>query len=168
VELSETSDILKVATEKSLVILDELGRGTSTFDGMAIASAVLSHLVREVNTKSLFITHYPLLAAELEKEYPDELSNSHMGFIEDERPDGTSEISFLYKLAPGMAKASYGIECARLAGMPEDVLLSAQHRSAQMRDAVNEKTSLSRLRGHIRVIRRCVQNGEEADLKKLL
>ncbi|KZT60361.1 hypothetical protein CALCODRAFT_114887 [Calocera cornea HHB12733] len=169
VELSETSDILKTASPRSLVILDELGRGTSTFDGMAIASAVLTYLVQDVRAKTLFITHYPLLAAELEKQFPTDIANNHMGFIEEEKLDGTTEINFLYKLTDGMAHGSYGIECARLAGMPETVLESAATRSAEMRKVVEQRTEMSRLRKEIELIKECLKTGsDEAPVAALM
>ncbi|KZO95721.1 DNA mismatch repair protein MSH3 [Calocera viscosa TUFC12733] len=169
VELSETSDILKTASPRSLIILDELGRGTSTFDGMAIASAVLTYLVQDINAKTLFITHYPLLAAELEKQFPTEIANNHMGFIEEEKLDGTTEINFLYKLTAGMARGSYGIECARLAGMPESVLDSAMTRSGEMRKLVEQRTEISKLRKELHLIERCLKTGsDDASLKVLM
>jgi DNA mismatch repair protein MSH3 len=81
VELQETSDILKVATSRSLVILDELGRGTSTLDGVAIAYAVLKHVVSNIGAITLFVTHYPSLS-EVAKEFPEGMiRNYHMGFM---------------------------------------------------------------------------------------
>ena len=121
VEMSETSEILAVATKNSLVILDELGRGTSTFDGvrpslrgisdsakrstqMAIADAVLRHLMEQKHCKTLFITHYPMVASELEKTYPDELQNLHMKYEATEtRLDGSRAITFLFQLTSGFA-----------------------------------------------------------------
>ncbi|KAF8309367.1 hypothetical protein DL93DRAFT_2100103 [Clavulina sp. PMI_390] len=138
VEISETSDILKSATPNSLVILDELGRGTSTFDGMSIANAVMRHLVEEIKCKTLFITHYPLVATEIARAY-DDVSNGHMGFIEDSRPDGSRVINFLYRLAPGMARNSYGIECAMLAGIPDFILTKARNKSNAMEAMVDER-----------------------------
>lgn len=81
VELQETSDILKMATERSLVILDELGRGTSTLDGVAIAYAVLKHVVKNIRAVTLFVTHYPSLA-DVAREFPlGTVRNFHMGFM---------------------------------------------------------------------------------------
>ncbi|KAG9018923.1 Mismatch repair protein msh3 [Tulasnella sp. 427] len=109
VELQETSDIMRQATSRSLIILDELGRGTSTHDGQAIASAVLEYLQTIKRPKILFITHYPLLAAEFAEEFED-VANLHMAHgLGAKRPDGTSAVNFLYRLAPGMAGGSYGI-----------------------------------------------------------
>ena len=81
VELSETSDIIKQATSRSLIILDELGRGTSTHDGVAIAFAVLNHAISEIKAMTLFVTHYPILSqfADL---YPKVVVNAHMKFEE--------------------------------------------------------------------------------------
>lgn len=81
VELSETSDILKQATNRSLVILDELGRGTSTHDGVAIANAVLDYAITELKSMCLFVTHYPLLA-QFGERYPENAVNAHMRFEE--------------------------------------------------------------------------------------
>ncbi|KAF7968562.1 hypothetical protein HWV62_30099 [Athelia sp. TMB] len=86
---------------------------------MAVASAVLEHLLDVTKCKTLFITHYPLVATELEKKYPQALENLHMAYTEDVRVDGTREITFLYQLTKGLAKESFGVECARLAGLPE-------------------------------------------------
>ncbi|GFZ42602.1 MutS protein homolog 3 [Saitozyma sp. JCM 24511] len=128
VELSETSDILRTLTPRTLVILDELGRGTSTYDGVAIAYATLSH-VAGVGCNTLFVTHYPMVAEELAKERPTQISNWHMSFSEMKLPDGSAEITFLYKLTPGLAEASFGVWCARLAGLPKTVLENAQLRA---------------------------------------
>ena len=81
VELNETSDILKQATNRSLVILDELGRGTSTHDGVAIANAVLDYVITQLKSMCLFVTHYPLLA-QFGERYPENAMNAHMKFEE--------------------------------------------------------------------------------------
>lgn len=163
VEMSETSEILQTATSKSLVILDELGRGTSTVDGvgfkfqllsclfahptlekMAVASAVLQHLLQTVKCKTLFITHYPLVATDLEKRFPKDVQNLHMGYTEDLRIDGTREITFLYRLTRGIAKESFGVECARLAGLPEHILSTATQRSELMRSIVEQRSKVNK------------------------
>ncbi|KAI0031692.1 muts domain V-domain-containing protein [Vararia minispora EC-137] len=141
VEMSETSDILLQASNNSLVILDELGRGTSTFDGacMSIAHAVLQHLVEVKRSKTLFITHYPAVAMELAHRFPKDVQNTHMSFAEDIRFDGTREIAFLYRLSDGLARDSFGVECARLAGLPEDVLALATTHAERMRELVDRR-----------------------------
>jgi len=116
VELSETSDILKQATPRSLIILDELGRGTSTHDGVAIAHAVLDHVVTTVKSMVLFVTHYPLLA-QFGERYPNHVVNAHMKF--EEAQDGSEDITFLYQIGEGTAHRSYGLNVARLAGVPK-------------------------------------------------
>ncbi|WRT65670.1 uncharacterized protein IL334_002615 [Kwoniella shivajii] len=128
VELSETSDILRTITPRTLVVLDELGRGTSTYDGVAIAYATLSH-VAGTGCNTLFVTHYPMVAEQLAREKPDQISNWHMAFDEIKLPDGSAEITFLYKLTRGLAEASFGVWCARLAGLPKSVLETAQLRA---------------------------------------
>ncbi|KAI9840593.1 MAG: Mismatch repair protein msh3 [Thelocarpon superellum] len=116
VELSETSDILKQATPRSLVILDELGRGTSTHDGVAIAHAVLEYVVRQIRCLTLFITHYQSLSSVSRGFDRGVLKNVHMRFRETEtgtgggRGDegGGKEITFLYEVDEGVAHRSYG------------------------------------------------------------
>ncbi|KLO18801.1 hypothetical protein SCHPADRAFT_819209 [Schizopora paradoxa] len=139
-EMSETSDILHCATSKSLVILDELGRGTSTFDGMAIAGAVLEHLIQNKSCKTLFITHYPVLASGIRRSFPKEVTNLHMGFTEETGiVDRKRTITFLYRLTDGIASGSYGIECARLAGVPEPLLEAAATKAEEMKRIVENK-----------------------------
>ncbi|ORY24383.1 muts domain V-domain-containing protein [Naematelia encephala] len=138
VELSETSDILRALTPRTLVILDELGRGTSTYDGVAIAYATLSHLA-EKDCNTLFVTHYPMVAEELAREYPKQISNWHMSFEEIKLPDGSAEITFLYQLTRGLAEASFGVWCARLAGLPKNVLQTAQLRGDSLKHETQQR-----------------------------
>lgn len=144
VEMSETSDILRTATERSLVILDELGRGTSTFDGMAIAGGVLHHLVETTKCKTLFITHYPSVATDLERRFPHDIQNLHMRYTDNTRIDGRRDITFLYRLITGLAKESFGVECARLAGLPEVILGTASERSSRLQKEVEERSKRNR------------------------
>nr|POE63348.1 dna mismatch repair protein msh3 [Quercus suber] len=140
VELSETSDILKQASPRSLVILDELGRGTSTHDGLAIAQAVLHHLVSTLCSFTLFITHYQTLARMADHFPAAELRNVHMRFSEHRSPtgpgdaddDGDEEITFLYEVADGVAHRSYGLNVAKLAGLPRSLIDEAGRRSRDM------------------------------------
>jgi DNA mismatch repair protein MutS len=118
VEMSEVAEILRRADERSLVLLDEVGRGTSTFDGLAIAWATLRHLHDVTRARSMLATHYHQLT-----ELVGGLKaarNAH--FAVQERPDG---IVFLHRLVPGATDRSYGVHVARLAGLPEDVLREA-------------------------------------------
>ncbi|KIK59832.1 hypothetical protein GYMLUDRAFT_261825 [Collybiopsis luxurians FD-317 M1] len=162
-EMSETNEILHSATERSLVILDELGRGTSTFDGMAIASAVLKHLVRSTKCKTLFITHYPLVAAEIEKQYPDDVHNLHMGYTAEGRIDGTRDVTFLYRLTRGIASDSFGVECGRLAGMPEDILRAASEKSSVMQQVVQGRIVRNRVRNTIKLVTQLENNPSAMD-----
>jgi DNA mismatch repair protein MutS len=119
VEMSETANILHNATAHSLVILDEIGRGTSTFDGISLAWAITEHIHDAVGCRTLFATHYHELV-ELEKTKP-RLRNANVAVRE---KDG--EIVFLYQIVPGGADQSYGIHVARLAGVPAPVLERAR------------------------------------------
>jgi DNA mismatch repair protein MSH3 len=132
VELSETSDILKQATPRSLVILDELGRGTSTHDGVAIAQAVLSHMVAELKSLTLFITHYQALARMAAQFPAGELRNVHMRFNEEKNADGSGDVTFLYEVGEGVAHRSYGLNVAKLAGLPKSLVDRAAGESAKM------------------------------------
>ena len=129
VEMVETATILNLATPRSLVILDEVGRGTSTYDGMAIARAVLEDLHDRVRARALFATHYLELTV-LERELA-ALTNAHVAALE---RDG--HVIFLYGVEPGPADRAYGIHVARLAGLPpwvaaraEEVLRELDHGS---------------------------------------
>ncbi|KAL8713589.1 MAG: hypothetical protein Q9220_002451 [cf. Caloplaca sp. 1 TL-2023] len=158
VELSETSDILKQATSRSLVILDELGRGTSTHDGVAIAEAVLDHIVRETKSLTLFITHYQNLSV-VAKRFPDQaLRNIHMKFHEG--GDDGQDITFLYEVGEGVAHRSYGLNVARLANVPEAVLDVAAMKSQKLESEIRN-SNLSRLS---RLMQR---NLEEASVEQL-
>ncbi|MEJ2248469.1 MAG: DNA mismatch repair protein MutS [Candidatus Lokiarchaeota archaeon] len=116
IEMTETAKILNYATEKSLVIIDELGRGTSTSDGQSIAMATLEKL-HDINAKTLFSTHYHQLT---EIELP-RVKNYHLDIIEND--DGT--INFVRTLKSGSTEKSYGIHIAKLAGIPDDVIIRA-------------------------------------------
>jgi DNA mismatch repair protein MSH3 len=146
VELSETSDILKLATPRSLVILDELGRGTSTHDGVAIAQAVLDFMVRDCQAFTLFITHYQTLAAMADGFPNKELRNVHMRFAEQE---GSDEITFLYEVGEGTAHRSYGLNVARLANIPQSVIEVAGGMSREMEEMMKMKKmkALARMLG---------------------
>ncbi|ORX47693.1 hypothetical protein DM01DRAFT_1310070 [Hesseltinella vesiculosa] len=143
VELQETSMIMKQATPRSLVILDELGRGTSTHDGMAIAYAVLHHFITKIGCITMFVTHYPGLG-KLADQFPSTTANGHMSFIEDESDD-IPKVFFLYKLVPGIAMKSYGLNVAQLAGIPKLVIQQAKIKSEQMEHMQNQKLGLSEL-----------------------
>ena len=115
VEMTETANILNNATARSLVILDEIGRGTSTFDGISLAWAITEHLHDHVGCRTLFATHYHELV-ELAKTKP-RLRNANVAVSE-----SGGEIVFLHRIVPGGADQSYGIHVARLAGVPAPVL----------------------------------------------
>eukprot|EP00884_Botryococcus_braunii_P017424 jgi/Botrbrau1/4365/Bobra.105_2s0012.1 len=178
-ELSETSDILERATARSLVIVDELGRGTSTHDGLAIALATLYHLVSSTRCLTLFVTHYPRVAS-LEKTFPGLVQAYHMAYLREgaapsqdaalpnqdtdflaeslpttrssvspegplplaplsvEPPGGEAvpKITFLYKLAPGVADRSFGFNVARLAQLPPSVIDVAAHHAWALESSV--------------------------------
>ncbi|KAI9924082.1 hypothetical protein ASPWEDRAFT_170381 [Aspergillus wentii DTO 134E9] len=138
VELSETADILKQATPRSLVILDELGRGTSTHDGVAIAQAVLDYMVRSIRSLTLFITHYQHLSNMVHSFRDKELQNVHMRFTES--GSGKDEdITFLYEVGEGVAHRSYGLNVARLANLPASLLDLAKQKSAELEEKIRRR-----------------------------
>jgi DNA mismatch repair protein MutS len=121
VEMNETANILNNATDRSLIILDEIGRGTSTYDGLSIAWAVVEHLHRsaEAGPRTLFATHYQELT-QLDKHLP-RLKNYSVAVKE-----WNDEIVFVRRVVPGAADRSYGIQVARLAGLPLSVIERAK------------------------------------------
>ncbi|HTR37766.1 MAG TPA: DNA mismatch repair protein MutS [Bryobacteraceae bacterium] len=130
VEMTETAVILNTATPRSLVVLDEIGRGTATYDGLALAWAVVEHLHQRIRARTLFATHYHELT-ELAGQLPG-VVNLHVSVKE-----AGDQVIFLRKVEPGRADRSYGIEVARLAGLPVSVIerareiLSLHERSEQ-------------------------------------
>ncbi|KAG0369047.1 muts domain V-domain-containing protein [Gamsiella multidivaricata] len=187
VELQETSDILKMATARSLVILDELGRGTSTLDGVAIAYAVLKHVVSHIRATTLFVTHYPSLA-DVAKEFEEgTIRNYHMGFmasasgstpgtgasaihgeedmarVEEASDNGSGvnlddmDIVFLYKLVPGVSLKSYGLNVARMAKLPLSLITKARIKSKELETVLERRVESRR---HGRMLSRLHEIGE--------
>ena len=119
VEMTETANILQNASERSLVLMDEIGRGTSTFDGLSLAWACAEHLARDIQALCLFATHYFEITS-----LPDQcdgVSNCHLSAAEHK-----DSIVFLYSIQTGAANQSYGLQVAKLAGIPQTVIQEAQ------------------------------------------
>jgi DNA mismatch repair protein MutS len=119
VEMLETSNIIKNADDRSFIILDEIGRGTSTFDGLAIAWAIIEKVLRSNKSRTLFATHYHELT-EIEK------TNSKVRNVSCEIKEWNDEIIYSYKIIEGKSKGSLGIKVAELAGFPGDVIVEAK------------------------------------------
>ena len=132
VEMMETASILKRATKKSFIIFDEVGRGTSTYDGLAIAWAILEYLLEKLKAKVLFATHYHELTS-LNKKLI-QIKNYKM-----EIKEWNNEIIFLYKILKGEANKSYGLEVAKLAGIPEDLIFKANKILNSFENKINSK-----------------------------
>ena len=125
VEMTETANILRNATNQSLVLLDEIGRGTSTFDGLSLAWATAEQLAREIGAYTLFATHYFELTA-LAAQLPG-VANVHLGAVRHGQ-----KVVFMHNVSDGAASQSYGLEVARLAGMPDAVIAAARLRLAEL------------------------------------
>jgi len=123
VEMTEAAAILHSATEQSLVLMDEIGRGTSTFDGLALAGAIASHLHERCRAFTLFATHYFELTAFPVKH--ERALNVHVSAAETHK-NGVDDIVFLHDIQPGPASRSYGVQVARLAGMPAGLVRQAR------------------------------------------
>lgn len=121
VELAETKKMLSEATPRSLVILDELGRGTSSVDGLAVADAALHHVAGHVGCLGFFATHYHALAGEYE--HHPEVAPKRMAIAVDE---DAKRVTFLYRLETGVAEGSFGMHCANMCGIPGDVVKRAE------------------------------------------
>lgn len=115
VEMMEASRAIKYATRNSLILFDELGRGTATFDGMSLAQAILEYVANKIKCKTLFSTHYHELT-DMEKNIPN-LKNKHVSAVEE-----NGNITFLHKVKDGSVDKSYGINVAKLAGIPDEVI----------------------------------------------
>ncbi|XVF09858.1 hypothetical protein REPUB_Repub07fG0133200 [Reevesia pubescens] len=129
-ELSEASQILCNCTARSLVIIDELGRGTSTHDGVAIAYATLHHLLDQKKCMVLFVTHYPKVA-DIKVDFPGSVEAYHVSYLTAHNDEGTmdansnDEVTYLYKLVPGVCARSFGFKVAQLAQLPSSCINQA-------------------------------------------
>lgn len=143
-EMLETAHILNNATQNSLIILDEVGRGTSTFDGLSLAWAIAEHIAQEKKSKTLFATHYHQLS-ELEEHYPT-IRNFHQTAKE-----RNGKLILLYKIKEGSTDHSFGISVAKMAGVPTQVIMSAQKKLLELEATSEAKILLPRKeesRGH--------------------
>lgn len=132
VEMQESANIVNNATSKSFIILDEIGRGTATYDGLSIAWAIIEHLHNKIGAKTLFATHYHELVeltTTLDKAHNYSVAISENG----------EQIIFLYKIVPGANIKSYGIEVAKLAGFPKEVIQSAYKLLSKLENDENQK-----------------------------
>ena len=162
VEMTETATILNTATRRSLVLLDEMGRGTATFDGLALAWATLEHIHNTIGARTLFATHYhelTLLAGQLER-----LRNARVSVKEK-----ASGIVFLHTIEAGAANKSYGIDVARLAGVPQRVLARARevlraHERAELQELAAAPTEPLQLTLFTPLSQRIVDRLEKTNL----
>ncbi len=128
VEMKETAAILNSATKKSLIILDEIGRGTGTYDGISLAKAIAEFIITKINAITLFATHYHILT-ELSEDFPS-VCNFHMSTKE-----YAGRIKFLYQLAEGGSSRSFGVEVAKMTTMPREVIKNAEATLREMEKA---------------------------------
>nr|XP_021842365.1 DNA mismatch repair protein MSH3 [Spinacia oleracea] len=151
-ELSEASNILHHCTSRSLVIMDELGRGTSTHDGVAIAYATLHYLLKQTRCMVLFVTHYPKIA-DIQKEFPGVVGTYHVSYLATGREnnpkpgesDGkidNEDVTYLYKLVPGISQRSFGFKVAQLAQLPPSCIQRAITMSSKLEMLVQRRTKI--------------------------
>lgn len=141
VELSETKKILSEATPRSLVILDELGRGTSSYDGVAVAQAVLHHVATHIGALGFFATHYHSLASEFAG-HP-EIGPRRMAIDVDE---AERRVTFLYQVEEGVAEGSFGMHCASMCGIPKKVIDRAEEAAREWEHTSKLNQSLEKVR----------------------
>ena len=136
VEMMEANHAISQATEHSLILFDELGRGTATYDGMALAQAIIEYIHNRTGAKTLFATHYHELT-DLSTSLT-QLENVHVATLEK-----YGQVTFLHKIEAGPADKSYGIHVAKIAGLPNDLLMRADQILARLEEQANEKPSLN-------------------------
>ena len=165
VEMTETATILNTATPQSLILLDEMGRGTATFDGLSLAWATLEYLHAQVGARTLFATHYHELTL-LAEQLPG-LKNLRVAVKETSKG-----IVFLHAIEPGAASKSYGIEVARLAGLPLSVIVRArqvllQHEQSEKRNVAQETAAPLQLTMFTPLSQRILDRLEQTDTNRL-
>ncbi|HAL46075.1 MAG TPA: DNA mismatch repair protein MutS, partial [Phycisphaerales bacterium] len=137
VEMTETANIVNNATEKSLVILDEVGRGTSTYDGLSLAWAITEHIANHIKCRTLFATHYHELTALAEILV--NVKNCNVAVRE-----WMDEVVFLHKIVAGGTDKSYGIHVAKLAGIPKAILERSKEILAELENTFQKETGSER------------------------
>ncbi|WEV60646.1 DNA mismatch repair protein MutS [Streptococcaceae bacterium ESL0729] len=155
VEMMEANNAIRLATSRSLILFDELGRGTATYDGMALAQGIIEYIAHNIHAKTLFATHYHELT-ELSKSLKG-LKNVHVSSLE---KDGT--VTFLHKIEDDPADKSYGIHVARIAGLPEDLLKRSESILASLEEKSKENNS-----GYKSEVKNTVENKLEEKVQQL-
>ncbi len=125
VEMKETAELLNEATSTSLIVLDEIGRGTATYDGLSLAEAIMEYIIQKIKGYTLFATHYHEITA-MAKQFPKSIRNGHMEIVHGAGPEGADSIQFSYVFKEGSVGRSYGIQVAELAGLPASLIQSAK------------------------------------------
>jgi DNA mismatch repair protein MSH6 len=168
VELAETAAALRGATRRSLVIMDELGRGTSTFDGTAIAGATVKHLIERSQCLSLFATHYHSLLDEWQNEPMVRLGHMQCMVEEEDSAQENSDhsITFLYTLGPGTCPKSFGINVARLASLPAEVLANAKRVSEEFEEEMADAHSNNSTAQKEQIVA-AIQSGDWDEVERL-